>query len=75
MESKPLHNQNPIADRLRHSKPHCLSPNLNESHTVSVSCVATGEDDSCDFPHLTNSTAVVVVISMCFIGLVKVKQQ
>jgi hypothetical protein len=62
-------------NRLRHSKSHCLSLILNDSHTVSVSCVATGEDDSCDFPHLTNSTAAIVVIRRCFIGLVKAKQQ
>ena len=36
MESNPLPTQNPIDDRLRHGKSHCLSPILDESHTVSV---------------------------------------
>jgi hypothetical protein len=66
-ESNPLHNQNPNRQSSETVQIPSSLPFLNESHTVSVSWVATGEDDCCDSPHPTRATAAIVVSRSCFI--------
>jgi len=41
----------------------------DSSGSVSIFLTLTDGDDCCAFPHPANSTAAIVVISMCFISL------